>query len=89
MIFQSVVEGLLTSKEVSFQVTFQGVLHARLQKFYSDYTNTHHDAGLMKEGVDVYVLLFHPMLAGIRKLQSDKKRCKWEEQTRGLDYVLN
>lgn len=79
----------MTSKKVFSQVTFQGVLSTCLQNFYSDYTNTHYNAGLMKEGVDVYVLLFHPMLAGIRKLQSDKKRCKWEEQTCVLGYVLN
>lgn len=79
----------MTSKEVSFQVIFQGVLHTCLQNFYNNYTNAHHNAELMKERVDVYVLLFHPMLAGIRKLQSDKKRCKWEEQTGVLDYVLN
>lgn len=80
---------MLNSKEVSFQVTFQGVLLTCLQSFYNDYTNKHHNAGLMKEGVDVYVLLFHPMLAGIRKLQSDKGRCEREEQTGVLDYVLN
>lgn len=82
MVFQSVVEGrtLLNSEEVSFQVTFQGALRTCLQNFY-DYTNNHHNAGLMKEGVDVYMLLFHPMLAGIRKLQSDRETYKREEQT--------
>lgn len=39
----------------------------------------------MKEGVDVYTPLFHPVLAGI----SDKESCKREEQTGVLDYMLN
>lgn len=57
------VEDLLNLKEAAFGVTFQCYLLCMLTSFY-DYTNSQHNAGLTKEGVDVQTLLFHFVLAG-------------------------